>query len=213
MGRRFESLLRPLRRAFPRLPATASAALRVALGVALAAAAAADTPTIYKWVDANGIAHYTTERDQIPSRLRNRIPKTASNADSSGGFESDWLLQDADPTPALGTQLPSVGAGPETISIDVDAPFREDGGMPATASARPLPDVSAELLSVETRIAQLESAIAADQESLKGFITNPPQDGSALADRPEFRVIAERLPDLQQDLAELRSQRARLETP
>lgn len=46
--------------------------LLVAVGLA-ATAASADAPRIYKWVDSNGIAHYTTDPDRIPKSLRNRI--------------------------------------------------------------------------------------------------------------------------------------------
>lgn len=46
------------------------------LGLAFAArslAADGSPPTIYKWVDENGIAHYTTNKKRIPRNLRNRI--------------------------------------------------------------------------------------------------------------------------------------------
>jgi hypothetical protein len=39
----------------------------------IATHAQAESPTIYKWVDQNGIAHYTTDRDNIPSAIRDRV--------------------------------------------------------------------------------------------------------------------------------------------
>ena len=65
-----------LRRSLDARPGSATAAgLRLALAMLLlgAATASADPPRIYKWVDSNGIAHYTTDPDRIPKALRNRI--------------------------------------------------------------------------------------------------------------------------------------------
>jgi len=39
----------------------------------LGPAAGAEPPPIYKWVDSNGIAHYTTDPERIPKALRNKI--------------------------------------------------------------------------------------------------------------------------------------------
>jgi len=38
-----------------------------------AAADRSPAPTIYKWIDEHGIAHYTTDRDRIPGDLRDRV--------------------------------------------------------------------------------------------------------------------------------------------
>lgn len=60
-----------------RLRVLGTAACLCLLGLAFAprSARAEDSPTatIYKWVDENGIAHYTTNKDRIPRNLRNRI--------------------------------------------------------------------------------------------------------------------------------------------
>jgi hypothetical protein len=45
------------------------------------AAASAEPPKIYKWVDQNGIAHYTTDPDRIPETLRDRILSTGRVAE------------------------------------------------------------------------------------------------------------------------------------
>lgn len=58
----------------PRLPRLlASAWIAAASAIAPTLVARAEQPTIYKWVDANGVAHYTTDRNRIPSALRDRI--------------------------------------------------------------------------------------------------------------------------------------------
>jgi Domain of unknown function (DUF4124) len=50
----------------------ASAALAAALLV-VAGGVSAEGARIYKWVDENGIAHYTTDPDRIPSSIRDRV--------------------------------------------------------------------------------------------------------------------------------------------
>ena len=46
---------------------------------------AAAAPTIYKWVDANGIAHYTTELSRVPRSVRGSVRALGSES----GSESD----------------------------------------------------------------------------------------------------------------------------
>jgi hypothetical protein len=56
---------------------------------------------------------------------------------------------------------------------------------------------------------QLRAAIAADQETLKTLLTEPPLPGeTALVDSPQLRAIAQRLPELQAQLRALREQQA-----
>jgi hypothetical protein len=64
------------------------------------------------------------------------------------------------------------------------------------------------LAQLELRIAELAAAIAADEDTLSAFVGDPgPSDGVELADKPEFREIALRLPKRLQELEALRSER------
>ena len=73
----------------------------VALVLLLAAPAVADDfeeeeparPTIYKWVDTNGIAHYTTDPERIPDSLRDGVRRLGHPSESES--------------------LPAVAAGPQ----------------------------------------------------------------------------------------------------
>ena len=56
-----------------RRPAACAALSIWLLGLPALAAEETERPTIYKWVDENGIAHYTTDKKRIPKNLRNRI--------------------------------------------------------------------------------------------------------------------------------------------
>ena len=115
--------------------------------LAIATHAQAEPPTIYKWVDENGIAHYTTDRDNIPSAIRDRV-------ESRGAA-----------TPA---KTPDVAAQPhrEDLMRDVvrSAPGAAAGGEPiaATTPAVPAPDVTA--------IAAPSAAPATETEAAGGAI-------------------------------------------
>jgi hypothetical protein len=61
--------------AAPAIWATASGAAESEESEGEAATDAAPAPTIYKWIDEHGVAHYTTDRDQIPREVRNKVGK------------------------------------------------------------------------------------------------------------------------------------------
>jgi hypothetical protein len=62
-----------------------SAFVRSLLRLSLLAGVVAGTPAsapgeVYKWVDENGVAHYTTDRNEIPRRLRRQMAAPPSDA-------------------------------------------------------------------------------------------------------------------------------------
>lgn len=60
------------------MTARVAAALCAPLVAALLAGSAlAETPTIYKWIDSNGVAHYTTDKRRIPNEVRTRVERVA----------------------------------------------------------------------------------------------------------------------------------------
>ena len=90
------------------------------------------------------------------------------------------------------------------------------GGDPFNAPAERR-DVAADTLSgrsplggsswpeLDARIAELETLIAADEETIKEMISAPPSDAyDQLIHSPELRQVAARLPLLQGELDELR---------
>jgi hypothetical protein len=116
--------------------------------LAIAAHAQAEPPTIFKWVDENGIAHYTTDRDNIPSTIRDRV-------ESRGAA-----------TPA---KAPDVAAPPhrEDLMRDVvrTAPAAAAGGEPiaVTTPAVPAPDVTAIAAPSAAPATETEAAGAANE--------------------------------------------------
>jgi hypothetical protein len=85
----------------------------------------AETPVIYKWVDEHGIAHYTTDRDRIPSSLRDRVEQIGGSNPTRSG--SDWLDLDAG-------QKPPPAATSTQEGVAVHAPGDFQSGTPAAGA-------------------------------------------------------------------------------
>ena len=103
-------------RCFPRLLTTKTTIASIVF-CAITAAAQAESPTIYKWVDENGIAHYTTNHDRIPSAIRDRVESVAAKplpaaASVAGQPNREDLLRDAVRT------APTPGAAAEPVAMN-----------------------------------------------------------------------------------------------
>ncbi len=188
------------------------------------------TPTIYKWIDEHGVAHYTTDLERIPEDLRDRVgrlgpPDAALNrtpADPSAPprrappvreFDDgdDWAVRDR-------------GADPPKDTWDAGDPYADIAGPYQEAPEEDDPLLRAleeeerrrQLVDVDERIASLETDIAASEEALKVLIAIPVPEGGgplAMADDPHFREVAGRLPKLLAELVALEDERAQLEAP
>ena len=196
------------------------------LAVALAAAglpgfAAADAgaapPRIYRWVDENGIAHYTTDPDRIPKSLRRRFGLPAEPLRSEP-LDARAPATPVPPAPARDPDAwateekraePAVEAGPRALGPE---PAKAESAEVAALQAGTAPAGDA-LARLELRIAELAASIAADEDALSAYVGDPSQtDAVELADRPEFREIAARLPKRLQELEALRRERDALQS-
>ncbi|MCP5057525.1 MAG: hypothetical protein GY937_12490 [bacterium] len=179
-------------------------ALLLAVGIAAVSAAAQDapedtSPRIYRWIDENGIAHYTTERERIPAALRNRVGgiRQEKPARATYGGPSDaWAGRD------------------RAVSVDPDG-WYEDGDTtyvdPAVA-AEQAEEQAVALFDIDLRISELEIVIREDEEALKTMVSNPDSGGPlASGENETFKTIAMRLPGRLEELGSLRDQRAALE--
>jgi hypothetical protein len=214
------------------LPAFVLLAVGSAAGVAHAAdeGEKAAPPRIYRWVDANGVAHYTTDEGRIPASLRRRFglptqPLEQKPLDARApGAEAPAPQTSAPvPVPVPQTSAPSAGVDAWVSQERSEAP---PPAAAAPAAPReewqegeaPLPPVSAgtggdRLSQVELRIAELSAAIAADEDQLSAWIGDPAAaDSIELGEKPEFREIASRLPKRIQELEALQRERDALES-
>jgi hypothetical protein len=191
------------------------------------AAEEAPTPTIYKWIDEHGVAHYTTDRDQIPGELRNRIgklgppdaamrrtpvepsaPPIPSRSVSDFDEAERWAVRDR----AFERSAGSWDEGDPYGSL----PGSDVGQAETVVSAREQEERRQRLEEIDERIALLETDIAANEEALKALLVVPiPEGGGPLvmADDPTFREVADRLPELLSDLRALEDERAQLQAP
>ncbi len=123
--------------------------LAASLTLAAAPAGAAEKPRIYKWVDSNGIAHYTTDPERIPKALRNRIESLdRAETRSEPTFAAPAPVEPApmrepeplrSPTPAPAPE-PSLAAPAPSADAVPSAPVAPS---PATAASAPPPAPSA----------------------------------------------------------------------
>ena len=99
---------------------------------AITVGAQAEAPTIYKWVDENGIAHYTTDRDRIPSAIRDRVESvaekpSAKTPDVAGQANREDMLRDSVRT------TPTAGAATTPVAMSAPAPNVETIAAPSAA--------------------------------------------------------------------------------
>ena len=190
----------------------------------------APAPTIYKWIDENGVAHYTTDRDRIPRELRNLVGKLGP---PDAALKRTPVEPSAPSRPA--PSAPEFDAGEQWAVRDrsferprdawdegdpyghLPVPQLEEGEEgDVFVSEAEQEDRRQRLEDLDERIASLQTDIAASEEALKALLVIPVPEGGgplAMADDPTFREVADRLPKLLTDLRTLEDERAQLRAP
>lgn len=188
-------------------------ALALVLWAAPAAAQeepAETAPRIYRWIDENGIVHYTTDRERIPRSLRSRVatPDASGARPARRSGPDAWVAQDSSGRRKSRDVWDEGGEGGEFDPFDDRDRQRE----PLTAEE--IAELQVERDNLDFRIAELEADISADEDAIKAMISDPNSGGPLVTGgNPEFREIAERLPKRLSELRSLRSDRAQLENP
>ena len=163
------------------------------LGVAAACGGASGGPArLYLWTDEEGGVHYTAQQSAIPRAYRHSARSVVPGGSEGPGGAGEIALA-TDPAQSVS------GTGAEPVR-----------GLEAK-SVEAAPPSTPEL---DTRIREVEAAIARDEETLKVLIAEDPVEGrDSLAESPQLREIAHRLPGLQAELSSLRAQRAAQAAP
>jgi len=214
-----------------RLGSAALCAAALALSGAAANRSAASEeerppPRIYRWVDENGIAHYTTDPQRIPRALRSQIPR----AEAPPHLEERELDARA-PGPHAPPPLPPPSrapAPPSPAASATPAPGQRQGALTRSppdawaARDRGAPEAekpagaeagskTSQIDDLDFQIAGLEADIQANEEVLKARISDPEAGGPlARGEDDSFRKIAAQLPRQLEELRKLREQRAAL---
>ena len=167
----------------------------LALGLLVARSAAFgeegdSAPRIYRWIDENGIAHYTTDLERVPEELRDQpLQREEVSAQAPAAVDA-WVLH-------------------ERVA---DAPTPEaaaDASLPTPGGGTPAPEENDRLRELNARIAELEQAIAADEALLKGDLTGT----SAPTSNETLKEVAERMPARLEELKKLQAERDALAPP
>jgi hypothetical protein len=140
------------------------------------------------------------EFEEPPLGSHSSVPTPAAAPASTHSRDTDVA---APPPGFLHGTAGSTGASPTTAPRDT--PSRP----PARSPAEP-PLAPADGPALDDRIAMLEDQVGRDQSALQNILSQPREsDGPRVADRTDFREIAQRLPKLQADLKALRERRTR----
>jgi hypothetical protein len=124
---------------------------------ALADEAENGPPRIYRWVDENGVAHYTTQLDRVPDELREQPLRREEVSAQAPAAIDGWVRRERIPE------------------------------APAPDAAPPAPGESSALAALNARIAELEALISADEQLLKGELVDAeaPASNAALEEVAE----------------------------
>jgi len=138
-------------------------------------------PTIYKWVDESGVAHYTTDRDRIPREIRTRVERVEpTRPAATAAPHREDLMRDAvktqppatlvAPAPAPVAPAPVVAVPPPNGAVpqaDVDA----DDAVVEVEPSEPIEAVETVDRPVEAEIA---APLATDVEPEIDPVSAPP---------------------------------------
>jgi hypothetical protein len=151
------------------------------LGASVAVGDSTEAPlTVYQWTDANGIYRYTPDLGNVPRFAR----------------ESVVTIQAGEAPPS--TDPVYFKPDPKAPVITVPSPSPEGD---ASSRYRP-PATGDQWGEYDARIREVETRIAEYEEALKTMVSDP-DAGSDTEVTPELREIAQRLPQLQAELAAL----------
>ncbi len=161
---------------------TAFAACVALFAASLASrSAVAETPTIYKWIDENGVAHYTTDRSRIPSEIGTRVeraPSVSPPAPATATHPDDELRDavrvkpaaapPAPPAPSSTAAVPAPDATPPPVASAPPPVATPPAPAPAATSTAPT--------AAEPKAAAPKAAapLAADKPSDPDPVSAPP---------------------------------------
>ncbi len=135
-------------------------------------------PRIYRWIDENGLAHYTTDLERVPEELRDQPLRREAVSPQAPATIDGWVQRERIPDP----------------------PAPDASGPSAGGDA---------LSALNARIAELEQAIAADEDLLKGDLTN----AEAPTSNEALKEVSERMPARLAELKKLQAERDALAQP
>ncbi len=153
--------------------------------------ALAEAPAIYRWVDSDGVAHFTADITRVPKSLRKQALASQEAAPISPEARTDLP----------GAAKPAGEGTSEFAERNVDFSGGSNANLFTTNPPTQYRDTSTTDLA---RIDELEQQVAQDEEAIKNWLIEPGTGGS----QTQFEAAARRLPKLQRELTTLRARRS-----
>jgi uncharacterized protein DUF4124 len=168
----------------PRLALAACVAL---VAASLGSRALADPPTIYKWIDENGVAHYTTDKSRIPSNIATRVERAPSVSapaptPTATTTHPDDELRDAvrvKPQSTVATPAPTPAPAPAATST---------AAVPAPAAEPPPVSAPPPLASAPPETAHAPAPAAAPPKAAAPLATDKPAEPDPVSAPPPAPV-------------------------
>jgi hypothetical protein len=180
--------------------ALAVGALLLALGAVAGCRTAPAAPFLYQWSDADGNVRYTMQRDLVPRDARDTL-KPVVPGQSAQANAAETPGSSTEPRPPQTAREWLKGGGP---------PEETDAGAAASAAEvaeqAKVPTTPEEIAALDARIRELEQQVTEAEVSLAQRMGEKDADGNPV-DAASVREEADRLPQLQAELAELRARR------
>lgn len=152
------------------------------------------TPQIYKWIDQNGISHYTTDVERIPKVLRRQLKRGGSPPEGSEETEETKI--------GFNEKM-----APRKSGFSQNARLTPSEKGPTESGQTFVDQERINVLDAE--ISALQETITTDEEALKSLISR--SEGKEI-DQAEhlatLRELGERLPGSLKLLETLRAERA-----
>jgi hypothetical protein len=139
-----------------------------------------ETTRVYKWVDENGIAHYTTDPDRIPDALRNRIESLdrGGRAEPEAPAPEPRAAELPPVEPPAGIPTGADEAAPAEAAAGAGEPAPES---PAPAIAVPEPRTSPAPSRVDWATRDVVPDAPSSAALLKGGVALTPEQKETLA--------------------------------
>ena len=175
-----------------------------ALLLALAAVAGCRTspssqPVLYQWSDPEGNVRYTMQRDLVPRSARDTL-KPVVPGQSAQANAAELPGASTEPRPPQTAREWLRGAPPEETDAGAAASAAE------VAEQAKVPTTPEEIAALDARIRELEQQVTEAEVSLAQRMGEKDAEGNPV-DAASVREEADRLPQLQAELAELRARR------
>ena len=179
--------------------ALAAGALLLALAAFAGCRTSPSTPVLYQWSDAEGNVRYTMQRDLVPRSARDTL-KPVVPGQTAQANAAEMPGSSTEPRPPQTAREWLKGGPPEETDAGAAASAAE------VAEQAKVPTTPEEIAALDARIRELEQQVTEAEVSLAQRMGEKDADGNPV-DAASVREEADRLPQLQAELAELRARR------